>query len=86
MLQAVTSGAVFLVVTEHDATATADSSNTPIAFGKMVKSQGAWPFRCSKILPCPDVRRQTCGCEEPNDVEISAIVYNLDDAIQTTGK
>ncbi len=38
---------------------------------------GSWPFSCERIIPCPDIPHQTCGCKNLLGTEDLAIVYNL---------
>ena len=39
---------------------------------------GVWPFGCQRLVPCPDVPHQTCGCLNPSEPGTLALVYNLD--------
>lgn len=54
-------------------------------FGRIKQPQGVWPFRCNKLIPCDNIRQQSCGCEEegdPSTSEKTAIVYYFTDIIE----
>ena len=42
------------------------------------QAPGSWPYSCQKLIPCPDIPHQTCGCQSPFGTGSLAIVYNLD--------
>ena len=63
---------------------TTDDGNVK-QFERLKQHQGVWPFRCNKLIPCDNIRQQSCGCEEegdPSTAEKTAIVYYFADIIE----
>ena len=47
---------------------------------------GSWPFSCEKIIPCNNLKQQTCGCDyymSDDSKEKMGIVYNVDSESMT---